>query len=78
MDKKEIGFLILLSLIFGILGFMAAYAANFLWWYNTHNATNEKIYSHGIYILILFSLMILVLIFLAQRYLRDRIALRFK
>ena len=78
MDKKEIGFLILLSLIFGILGFMGAYTANFLWWYNTHGATNEKIYSHGIMILVLFSLMILVLIFLAQGYIKDRIITRFR
>lgn len=78
MERKEIGFLILLSLIFGILGFMAAYAANFLWWYNTHASTPEKIYSHGIIILVLFSLMILVLLILAQGYIRDRMSAKFR
>jgi len=76
MEKREIGLLILLSLIFGILGFMAAYTANFLWWYNTHNQAEEKIYSHGKYIIALYSLMIVVLIILAQKYIRERISAR--
>ncbi|MBI5148336.1 hypothetical protein HZA33_01520 [Candidatus Pacearchaeota archaeon] len=77
MEKKEFGLLILISLIFGILGFMAAYTANFLWWINLQQQ-EDKIYSHGITVVILYSIMILVLIFLAQRYIGERMSYRTK
>ncbi|MBI2558596.1 hypothetical protein HYW20_04695 [Candidatus Woesearchaeota archaeon] len=63
--KKNVGFGILLGLIFGLLGFIGSYSANFLWWYQQRH--EKTLILSGIVALVLFFGIILCLLHLAKK-----------